>query len=97
MTSEKLMSIFHLVHLLLDVFPFVLKKMLELTENVLNKSKRGKHYHKCDCHKNGGRVGCLGSSIPNVKPCQKPHLVHESFDGPRHARGGSQAGLSGPG
>ena len=38
-------------------------------------------------NKTASRVGFLGSSIPSRKPCQKPHLVHESFDGPRHALG----------
>ena len=38
-------------------------------------------------NKTASRVGFLGSSIPSRKPCQKPHLVHESFDGPRHAPG----------
>ena len=32
-------------------------------------------------------VPCLGPGIINSEPepCQKPHLVHESCDGPRHA------------
>ena len=32
-------------------------------------------------------VPCLGPRIINSEPepCQKPHLVHESCDGPRHA------------
>ena len=60
------------------------------SENVGIKRKKGniiKIHQSYKSNKTASRVGFLGSSIPSRKPCQKPHLVHESFDGPRHALG----------
>ena len=58
--------------------------MWESTEKIETLSQFTNHTNQ---NKTASRVGFLGSSIPSRKPCQKPHLVHESFDGPRHAPG----------
>ena len=64
--------------------------MWESTEKVLKNSKKGNMItNHTNRYKTASRVGCriLGIINSEWKTLPKPHLVHESFDGHRHAQG----------